>query len=71
MVVTQVEEFVFVEVGGLRQQRTVPPLLGIPLVWGALDCFVGWLRSVKCFFPLFVVYEFAVNRLEGVVEGIL
>jgi len=41
------------------------------MVWGAIDCLVGWFRSVKELFPLLVSCDFLVDCLKGVIEGVL
>jgi len=61
VIVEQVEKFVFVKVGWLGQQCAIPPLLGVPMVWGALDSFVGWLRYVEEFVPLFIFSDFFID----------
>jgi len=61
VIVEQVEKFFFVKVSWLGQQCAIPPLLRVPMVWGALDSFVGWLRYVEEFVPLFVFSDFVVD----------
>jgi len=61
-------EFVSVKVGVQIIDCIVGPVLSVPVFGGAIDLCGLWDRSVREFFPLFVLCNFFVDRGEGVVE---